>query len=169
MQSWRHKRPAKPCRHQAYLMTCEEFDELADFAEDRCQLCRVSPEELPQKMLFIDHDAGLGRWAVRGLLCNRCNSRIGWGPRDGDAVYLESPWYRRLLDRAGISEVRILEPPLGTWITAFGTTYVRTIDGWRSNQHRKYPPRPITWQELCQALGPHKIKVHGAPVPKRRQ
>lgn len=165
MHPTRHRRPSKPCRHEAYFMTCAEYDELADFAEDRCQLCRVSPEELPQGMLFIDHDAGLGQWAVRGLLCNRCNSRIAWAdPRDsGEDAYLESPWYRHLLDRAGIDGLDIPEPPLGTWITAGTMTYHRTIDGWQSHRNRKYPPKPVTWRILCHARGPHRIKILGMP------
>jgi hypothetical protein len=49
-------------------------------------------------VLHIDHDKALGYWAVRGLLCPSCNSRLDQGGLIGPEVdrYLANPWHRRL-------------------------------------------------------------------------
>jgi hypothetical protein len=76
-------------------MTCAEFEELRERAGGRCELCGVLERFTPQGVLFIDHDNPVGRHAVRGLLCNRCNSgfenpRVAGPERD---AYLAGQWY----------------------------------------------------------------------------
>ncbi len=70
-------RPHWNCAHRNYRLTCGEFDQLRRRAGDKCEICRSGPMPGPRGMLFIDHDEMKGKWAVRGLLCNTCNSSLG--------------------------------------------------------------------------------------------
>lgn len=101
-----HARPAgRPCTHVKYLLTCDEFEDVRAIARDLCQICDKPAGEEPSGALRIDHDPLLGWWAVRGLLCNRCNSGLPYerlaGPRTD--AYLAGPWYARRLAEAGIT------------------------------------------------------------------
>jgi hypothetical protein len=90
------------CRHRAYAMTCSEFDELWARAGGRCEICAVLWYDTPHGMLHIDHNPLLGDWAVRGLLCSRCNTQLGTpGRLQGAAVdvYLAMPWRTTMPDR----------------------------------------------------------------------
>lgn len=60
------------CTHRQYNVSCEQYDGLLVTAQFSCQLCRQ-----PTERLVIDHDHILGWWAVRGLLCQWCNSHLG--------------------------------------------------------------------------------------------
>lgn len=83
------------CSHKVYDMTCDDYDQLVDDADGRCQICRVAPHETNRGFLVIDHDAKVGPWAVRGLLCSDCNTAIPCGSAPGWArAYLASPWWR---------------------------------------------------------------------------
>jgi hypothetical protein len=75
-------------------MTCVELDELRLRAADRCEICRISAVQTGHGMLHIDHDPRLGQWAVRGLLCSPCNSRLQHGVAWNAAAerYLENPF-----------------------------------------------------------------------------
>lgn len=81
------------CQHKRYRMLCDEFDLLILRSGGRCEICDIPGEDSPYGRLFIDHDAWLGWWAVRGLLCGTCNSKTGRGWR-APAVdrYLAQPW-----------------------------------------------------------------------------
>jgi hypothetical protein len=83
----------RTCQHKKYRMLCDEFDRLISRSGGRCEICSVRGEDTAYGQLFIDHDASLGDWAVRGLLCGVCNSDIGRGWRT-EAVerYLARPW-----------------------------------------------------------------------------
>lgn len=107
----RHKCPS----HTLYGLSCDEFEGMVDAAGGSCQRCHRSGAQL-----VIDHDHSGGKGAVRGLICHRCNSRLGqvdrgWSkPNDLDAAYLAAPWHatqehRPLLmsDMAPLRTVRI--------------------------------------------------------------
>ncbi|MGW1784572.1 endonuclease domain-containing protein [Streptomyces sp. NPDC002143] len=57
------------------------------------------------RSLYIDHDHTLGIWAVRGLVCHRCNQAlraVDAGQRKRPAAvsrYLASAWHRRQSSR----------------------------------------------------------------------
>lgn len=158
-----HVRPAgKQCPHHRYVLTCEDFDELWWHAGGRCQMCGRLAEETPTGRLVIDHDGRLGRWAVRGLLCNRCNTSapVVYGQPGNGIAILDNPWYRHLLDRAGVG-LTIPEPPLGTLIDAGSGQYRRDRGGWQLLRHAKRPDDPMTWERLVQLRGPHRIRVIG--------
>jgi hypothetical protein len=76
-------------------MDCDEFDALWARAAGRCEICRVVWRFVVQQRLDIDHDPRKGDWAVRGLLCSRCNTGLGTpGQMVGPEVdaYLANPW-----------------------------------------------------------------------------
>lgn len=61
-----------------YDLSLEEFDDLLASQGGACAICRSANWEqigLAGRAL-VDHDHETGR--VRGLLCNSCNSRLGW-------------------------------------------------------------------------------------------
>lgn len=82
-------------QHRKYAMTCAEFDELWQRSGGRCEICGVLGRFTPHGMLHIDHNHLLGDWAVRGLLCSRCNTQLGTPDRLIGAeveAYLANPW-----------------------------------------------------------------------------
>jgi hypothetical protein len=60
-------------------------------------LCNMCSQ--PLKILNIDHDHDLGRWAVRGILCSKCNRELGlietsWSkPTEDSTRYLAAAWH----------------------------------------------------------------------------
>lgn len=81
-------------QHLRYRMDCAEFDRLIERAKDRCEICGVSGPESAHRRLFIDHNASLGKWAVRGLLCGTCNTLLGIAGPTNPAIenYFDRPW-----------------------------------------------------------------------------
>ena len=160
-----HRRPLKrQCTHTTYVLTCEQYDDLLDATGNRCQMCGTPGEDTARGVLSIDHEGLLGYWAVRGLLCQPCNVRVEWPDLRGEAgeAYLSRPWYRGVLDAAGIDGTTIPEPTvIGTYLTAGDVTYHLTERGWQSHWRPKMPPAPVTWRQLCYQRGPHRIRVHG--------
>lgn len=57
-----------------YGMTLDDYLLLLDAQEGRCKICGEPP--LEGKVLSVDHDHETGK--VRGLLCMRCNSGLGY-------------------------------------------------------------------------------------------
>jgi Recombination endonuclease VII len=87
------------CSHRAYGMDCAELDELYVRAKHRCEICGISERTLGRP-LCIDHDASIGQYAVRGLLCGGCNARISFGAWDRKFQrraerFLANPWHHR--------------------------------------------------------------------------
>lgn len=85
------------CAHTRYRLTCREFDALRHEASERCQICGTPERDLPGQLLHVDHEPAVGPWAVRGVLCNRCNTGMHLPAIAGPRVdaYLADPWYRR--------------------------------------------------------------------------
>lgn len=109
-----------PCAHERYRLTCAEFDELWTFAGGRCQICRKPPEETPDGKLFIDHAGEYSFFAVRGLLCSKCNSLMAYidrgKKRDRRAFeYRANAWFVRVLHErhaAKVAAARALRLPV---------------------------------------------------------
>ena len=64
-----------------YGITLEEYNELFELQEGKCLICGthekdVAPGPFGIKRLCVDHDHNTGK--IRGLLCNNCNSKLGW-------------------------------------------------------------------------------------------
>lgn len=89
--------PHRSCAHAKYRLTCKELDNLRQEANGQCQICDRPEAQLPGQLLHVDHEAAIGPWAVRGLLCGRCNSGMHLPAIAGARVdaYLADPWYRR--------------------------------------------------------------------------
>jgi hypothetical protein len=60
-----------------YNLTEAQVDALKEAQGDNCAICgREKPNARWRRELVIDHCHTTG--AVRGLLCNRCNTHLGW-------------------------------------------------------------------------------------------
>jgi hypothetical protein len=55
-------------------ITDDEYADLLDVSDHLCWICR-QPEGVEGRRLAVDHDHRTG--AVRGLLCTKCNRRLG--------------------------------------------------------------------------------------------
>jgi hypothetical protein len=88
--------PHESCYHSGYSLTCAEYDDLRRLAGGCCKICRE-----PTSALSIDHDHAIGRWAVRGLLCQKCNQHlklVELGRKSKTAAmsrYLANAWHKR--------------------------------------------------------------------------
>lgn len=91
----------RTCAHTKYKLTCRDFDELRQATDGQCWICEAHEQDLPGSTLYVDHDASVGPWAVRGLLCNRCNSCLDLPLIEGPKrdAYLANAWYLRHPDR----------------------------------------------------------------------
>jgi len=61
-------------QHTLYRMTCADFDALWTIARGCCQICRTAEPDTIRGKLVIDHAQEYGLFAVRGLLCDKCNA-----------------------------------------------------------------------------------------------
>jgi hypothetical protein len=73
--------------HVRYGLDCEAYDGLLAIAKHRCQLCG------DDYALVIDHDHGVGDWAVRGVLCSDCNTSLHRMTGRKVDRYLANPWH----------------------------------------------------------------------------
>ena len=71
------------CRHVAYRLSCADYDAMLERAQGRCEICKIPAEQTPRGSLCIDHDPRYGGrvWAVRGLVCDKCNSLLRFTDR----------------------------------------------------------------------------------------
>lgn len=90
-----HEDPQHPsCYHVGYALSCAEFDHLRSINPGNCHLCAT-----PTEPLGIDHDHALGNWAVRGLVCGKCNQRLRYVDAgtalatDAMRRYLSTAWH----------------------------------------------------------------------------
>ncbi|MDR3082116.1 MAG: endonuclease VII domain-containing protein [Streptomyces sp.] len=143
-------------------MSCAEYDALVEHAGDRCQLCSRTGPETGHGYLVIDHDARLGDWAVRGLLCSRCNLLIEYAQIDSAATeaYLNSPWYSRHFIQA------LDEPPIGSFIRAGRRRFERTRQGWEPRD--RFQGGCLSWDRLAAKYGPHNIARDNGIEPAQR-
>lgn len=151
--------PKSPCGHKIYGLSCNDYDRLVEHARGVCQICGVSPEKTGHGFLVVDHDAKLGQWAVRGMLCSDCNSALPCGSSPQWAQeYLAAPWWRHEVESRGIEILEVPEPPIGSEVVVpLRNRLRRTRRGW---EHlAKYGGSPRTWEQLSRRYGPHNIRV----------
>ena len=76
-KSWERANPrkVKNKRLRIYKMTIEQYESLLLKQNDSCALCKKHKSEL-NKDLYVDHCHKTGK--VRGLLCQKCNSGLGF-------------------------------------------------------------------------------------------
>ena len=58
---------------QTYGLTLEQYDEMLEQQGEVCAICGEA--NLDGKRLYVDHNHETGK--VRGLLCLKCNNRLG--------------------------------------------------------------------------------------------
>ena len=158
-----HTRPKSGrCAHRKYNLNCDEFDELVADYDARCALCAITGPEAPHGFLVIDHDFRYGDWAIRGLLCSRCNSTIdavGHVRTPKEEAYLADPWWRRRFGRLGLPVELVPEPPVGTVVAIGCQQWERTGRGWED-----FRCWPQSWRWLTVRHPPHEIRVIGERV-----
>lgn len=150
------------CRHKNYGMTCEQFADLLERSQARCEICRRPGIETSHGQLYIDHDIRRGMWAVRGLLCGRCNSLLEHEKEFTPEVrpYLEASWWRSMLASLGVDEWPAEPPPRSTVYVGQACQWRRYAKGWACKcvRHRHRGGRK-TWPQLISHLGPHRLRL----------
>lgn len=71
----------KSCRKNKHLvrhygLTSEQYEKLLKKQRGRCKICRRLPPG--KKKLSVDHPHGEDAVRVRALLCDRCNTMVGY-------------------------------------------------------------------------------------------
>lgn len=61
------------CHHLRFRLSCDDFAALLQRCQNRCEICGIPGPEAPRGKLYLDHDHRYGLYAIRGLLCARCN------------------------------------------------------------------------------------------------
>jgi hypothetical protein len=158
-----HERPRRSqCGHKLYGLSCQDYDRLVAHAVGACQICGAKPERTGHGFLVVDHDNLVGQWAVRGLLCQDCNSSLPMGSTPSWAAeYLAHPWWQLECARLGVSADPTSEPPIGTMVAAHGLNFRREMDGWEHVANFGGTSR--TWEELNRHYAPHRIEVLEVP------
>lgn len=74
-QRWLQIKDSKPHLKKVYGITLEEYNELVNRQDGRCAGCKKTQEQLDHP-LHVDHCHSTGN--IRGLLCRKCNSALGY-------------------------------------------------------------------------------------------
>lgn len=158
-----HQRPRKSgCGHKLYGLSCQDYDRLVAYAKGSCQICGAKPDQTGHGFLVVDHDDTVGQWAVRGLLCQDCNSSLPMGSTPPWAAdYLAQPWWKLEFARQGASAEPAPEPPIGSTVGAHGLNFRHEADGWK--HVASFGGTPRTWEELNRRYAPHRIEVLTVP------
>jgi recombination endonuclease VII len=149
------KWPGKRCAHIAYYLTCDQFRIIEARGAGCCEICHRRLDR-PQ----IDHDPRRGPWAVRGLLCVSCNSRLESGGQGlpEQERYLAAAWYLSVLIPTPT------EPGEGARVNGpHQRAWVRTRKGWERTTYRNLS-RMWTWPGLCREYGPHNLAILEAGI-----
>lgn len=162
---WQTAEHATCTRHRNYALSCGQFDALIERAKGCCELCGLEGGLSAWGCLHIDHEHQVGRWAVRGLLCDGCNVRLQRGrrlpPTPPLLRYLENAWYRSELARLGISDEVAAEPGVGSSVATGSHGYMRLPSGrpgcWASRRGSNVTLK--SWRELWYDYGPMSIRV----------
>lgn len=149
----------KACGHRRYRLTCDSMDELLERSGGRCEICRISGVESTHRMLYIDHDDTHGDWAVRGLLCGTCNTKLEHENRFSSAAdrYLKNSWFRRKAEALGVDVDDFPEPTDGTaFRDCHGRCWYRPEGGalWRAGAGAPGRVADKKWSRLLWLYGP---------------
>lgn len=159
-----HPRPRlSPCGHKIYGLSCKDYDRLVDHAKGSCQICGVKPGQTGHGFLVVDHDDAVGQWAVRGLLCQDCNSSLPMGSSPAWAAdYLAQPWWQLELTRLGATAEPAPEPPAGSTVAVHGLNFRREANGWK--HVAAFAGTPRTWRQLNRRYAPYRISLVRMPL-----
>lgn len=149
----------KCTRHRYYKLSCSQYEGLLRRSGGACEICRRPLARGTCGNLAIDHCGML--WAVRGLLCNGCNKRLGDGEDGWDkaAEYLANTWWKQQCAAAGLPLAQRPEPAVGSSIrNQFGIIWVHLSDaGWEARTQRNHNWTRRTWDDLFYYCGPHNL------------
>ena len=149
--------------HRQYKLNCEQYERLLARCGQLCEICRGSAAETKTGKLCIDHSGP--KWAVRGLLCNTCNTSLrdgrGWFP--GGPEYLAGTWWVQECARVGVPTKLAPEPAIGSAIRdQFGTVWMHIETGdWRGNCGEPC----TTWERIYDMRGPHNMALLDLHAP----
>jgi len=88
-----YRRKTRTARLKHYYgLTLEEYDQILETQNGVCKIC--GSINLDGRRLYIDHDHKTGK--IRGLLCHKCNSMLGY-VNDDINVLLKAVSYLRKL------------------------------------------------------------------------
>lgn len=88
-RDWRSRNPNHRRRdllRKSYGIEPEDYDRLLAEQDGRCAICGTTEPDAGKAFLCVDHVAGT--LVIRGLLCSRCNSAIGF--LDHDTALLQA-------------------------------------------------------------------------------
>lgn len=158
---WQTAEHATCTRHRSYMLYCEDWDEILKRSGGKCELCGADGRDLAWGRLHIDHEHHVGKWAVRGLLCDACNHKLRIDRRipQTDAIkrYLENAWYRKEIERLGLTLEMPPEPGEGSSAAVFGRHFMRIGGRWICEQGSRSVWR--SWNELWRTYGPINIRI----------
>jgi hypothetical protein len=158
-----HPRGHENCRHNEYALSCHYYNILLRRANGMCEICLLPGlHNVRHNKLYIDHDYKHGNWAVRGLLCSECNTKLGrfWREDFRDQDYLEKPFYLQVLKECD-SPLYLDEPPVGSKVLDFyGGAWIRHKASWRRPGTGFRPKERIVsdWARLHRENGPHVLR-----------
>lgn len=91
-REWCKKHPTKNLEHRLrkYGLTLEDFNRMAEEQGGVCAICRCVPT---LHRLFVDHCHVTGK--VRGLLCNSCNSVLGYAKDNTEVLKVAIQYLRK--------------------------------------------------------------------------
>lgn len=116
----RHHESGLSCPvHKSYSLTCADYEALWERSGGRCEACGTVPET-PRRGLVIDHDHRYGDSAVRGLICQWCNTALGHlenpdihpafgrgGPGNWFRAYFNRAWFMRAERQPHLADIPI--------------------------------------------------------------
>jgi hypothetical protein len=76
-----------------YGLCLDDFSRMMQEQEGKCAICLVKAEDTMNKKLYVDHNHLTG--AVRALLCNSCNSGIGFLREDLGIIQRASDYLKK--------------------------------------------------------------------------
>jgi hypothetical protein len=164
--TWATRDHATCTRHRSYALSCDQFDALLEHSGGNCELCGLEGDASAWGLLHIDHEHQVGRWAVRGLLCDGCNARLQRHRRLPSTPpllrYLASPWYRCELERLGLSDELPAEPGPGSSVATLGRSWTRLdteVDACWGSMHGRMHCTFKSWREIRYEYGPFHFRV----------
>lgn len=80
----RRERNRRNSLKQLYGLTIEKYDQMRTEQNFRCGICKVHESVAPKGKLYIDHCHKTKK--IRGLLCAKCNSAIGFFHHDPERI-----------------------------------------------------------------------------------